>query len=83
MGACKNCSFWGGEGDAALSQIPGGDGHRVCHHPRVGGGSYCDDSRQSLDSLNAYSCIGTGPDFGCIHFMEQLAMPLVPRRRHD
>ena len=61
---CKNCKWWVGGKD----QIPGGDGHKSCEHPKVGGGSYVNKSRLRSDALNSYESIGTGPNFGCIHF---------------
>lgn len=61
---CKNCEWWIGDKE----QIPGGEDHRCCEHPKVGGGSYIDEDRSASDALNSYESVGTGPDFGCIHF---------------
>lgn len=75
MNTCMHCIWWGRKGeDEGIPQIPSEHmDHKVCGHPKVGGGSYNDDARNSFDSLNAYTQIGTGPDFGCIHY-EQKAL---------
>jgi hypothetical protein len=71
MNKCKNCYWWGNEvedEDFNLSQLPGGEAHKNCTCPKVGGGSYADKERMGLDSLNSYESVGTGPEFGCVHW---------------
>ena len=72
---CAACKWWGLKPDYLdeddhhdpTDQLPGGEGHKNCEHPKVGGGSYGDDARRRKDALNTYECVGTGPEFGCIH----------------
>lgn len=72
---CKDCKWWGIKPDWMDDddshdpeyQIAGGDGHKNCENPKVGGGTYNDESRSRNDSLNYYEGLGTGPLFGCIH----------------
>jgi len=63
---CRNCCWWLDPG--GWEQLPAAHRHRTCNHPKVGGGSYSDEARMSLDALNSYESIGVGPDFGCIHW---------------
>ena len=72
---CVACKWWGLKPDYLdeddhydpTEQIPGGDNHKRCEHPKVGGGSYGDNNRRNKDALDTYECVGTGPEFGCIH----------------
>lgn len=66
MGRCKRCKWWTAEEEGTIG-IPG-DNHKPCMHPKVGGGSYNDPARMGEDALNSYESIGTGPEFGCVHF---------------
>jgi hypothetical protein len=69
MNTCKNCKYWGiVDEDDQPDGFPGGEDHKSCSHPKVGGGSYSDIDRMGKDALNSYESIGAGPDFGCIHF---------------
>ena len=67
---CGTCKFWGmpNEDGYINEQIPNNLVHEACEHPKVGGGSYEDEGRKGFDGLNAYESVGTGPDFGCIHW---------------
>ena len=78
---CKDCKWWGkpeglqrleeddvSERIGVFSNFAGGDDHRPCGHPKVGCGTYEDAERQGSDGLNCYESVGTGPEFGCIHF---------------
>jgi hypothetical protein len=65
---CKDCKFWGEEHNDYVYGMAGGDNHKPCTHPKVGGGSYADESRMGDDALNSFESVGTGKDFGCIHF---------------
>ena len=67
---CQTCKWWNQpkEFKDEVDQFPGGDGHKSCEHPKVSGGSYSDEARKSIDALNTYESVGTGPDFGCIHW---------------
>ena len=63
---CKTCRHWGGPDD--VYDIPSyPKGARRCLHPSVGGGGHSDDGHERSDAANSYECIGTGPDFGCVH----------------
>lgn len=66
---CRTCRWWGSDPDT-LPQFPGRELHRACECPKVGGGSYGDESRMGPDAANSYETIGTGPEFGCIHWQE-------------
>lgn len=64
---CCNCAEWGREDD--VYDIPSAPkGIRRCLHPRVGGGERESDEHERTDAANSYECIGTGPEFCCIHW---------------
>ena len=67
MGTCKNCKFWGIDYD---------------HHcDRVG--SFCDALRPDTFAINVVAgdnqgvgaFLVTGPNFGCLHFMQKALYP--------
>jgi hypothetical protein len=60
---CKNCKWWKKE----KYQIPSFD-HR-CSFTDIAGFPTYDFDKD--DCMNSYELIGTGPNFGCIHFEEK------------
>lgn len=71
-GLCRSCKWWRTDDDGEyIFGVAGGEQHKPCEHPKVGGGSYGDSARRGHDALNSYETISTGPDFGCIHWEEK------------
>lgn len=66
---CNNCFAWDRNNDFGGSDIPSLPiGARRCLHPKVGGGAYGDLAHEAPDAANSFDCLGTGPEFGCVHF---------------
>lgn len=58
---CKDCVFWGLNEPHFGYEGPGGNrGLRGCGNPKNG--------LNAPDAMNSYESIGTGPDFGCVHW---------------
>jgi len=71
MNTCKTCKWW----DVELPQgeSPKRDGsygtpiYRECLHPKLDGNDVDDFDGAQAASIDGYSEIRSGPDFGCIH----------------
>ena len=62
MGKCKDCKWWGTDENQAPIET-------VCEYPRIWG-SYS-EAKKHKDVMVSYETIGTGPEFGCVHYEQK------------